>query len=276
MKELLRGLRVLIFDPKHTRRAILAGYFDRWEAEVDQCDNSMTALKLIEHQATIKKPFNLVIIDYDQPVVDGLKFAHSLKHDHTVQKSLLFLSVSRNIELSSTELASAGIVGSLVQPYTMSRLRHRLREALTQIGKETRDVYEEIDFHLQQDQKRVLRILLVEDNLINQKVAMVILEKIGHAADLAVNGKVAVDMFMKKEYDLVLMDIQMPEMDGLEATKLIRVFETENPDRSPTHICAITANRSTEDEENCYSAGMTSYISKPFRLEELTRVLNHL
>jgi CheY-like chemotaxis protein len=121
-----------------------------------------------------------------------------------------------------------------------------------------------------------LRILLVEDNLINQKVAMVILEKIGHAADLAVNGKVAVDMFMKKEYDLVLMDIQMPEMDGLEATKLIRVFETENPDRSPTHICAITANRSTEDEENCYSAGMTSYISKPFRLEELTRVLNHL
>jgi CheY-like chemotaxis protein len=199
-----------------------------------------------------------------------------LKHDHTVQKSLLFLSVARHVELSSSELASAGIVGSFVQPYTMSRLRHRLREALTQIGKEKRDVYEEIDFHLQQDQKKVLNILLVEDNLINQKVAMVILEKIGHAADLAVNGKVAVNMFREKEYDLVLMDIQMPEMDGLEATKLIRAYESEMPGRNPTHICAITANRSTEDEENCYKAGMTSYISKPFRLEELTRVLNHL
>ena len=218
----------------------------------------------------------MVVIDFDQVGKDGLKVAYSWKHDSTVQKSLLFLSVSRHIELSSSELASSGIVGSLVQPYTMSRLRNRLREALTKISQENQDLFDELDFHLQQDQKKVLNILLVEDNLINQKVAMVILEKIGHAANLAVNGKVAVEMFKDNAYDLVLMDIQMPEMDGLEATRQIRIFESENPDRNPAHICAITANRSTEDEENCYRAGMTSYISKPFRLEELNRVLNHL
>ena len=131
-----------------------------------------------------------------------------------------------------------------------------------------------MSFHLQEDQKKVLNILLAEDNLINQKVALVILEKIGHAAELAVNGKVAVEMYAQKEYDLVLMDIQMPEMDGFEATCGIRAYEAAHPERDPVHICAITANRSSEDEENCYKAGMNSYISKPFKLEELTRILN--
>jgi CheY-like chemotaxis protein len=107
-------------------------------------------------------------------------------------------------------------------------------------------------------------------------VALVTLEKLGHTTDLAENGKIAVEMFAKKEYDLVLMDMFMPEMDGLEATRLIRQFEAGNPGRNPVHICAITANTSQEDEEKCYQAGMNSYISKPFRLEELVKVLNHI
>ena len=127
-----------------------------------------------------------------------------------------------------------------------------------------------------EDQKKVLNILLAEDNPINQKVALVTLEKIGHTTDLAENGKIAVEMFSKKNYDLVLMDIFMPEMDGLEATKQIRQIESTKPGRNPVHICAITANTSTEDEEKCYQAGMDSYISKPFRLDELVKILNRI
>jgi CheY-like chemotaxis protein len=124
--------------------------------------------------------------------------------------------------------------------------------------------------------KKVLNILLAEDNLINQKVARVILEKVGHKVDIAENGKIAVEMFSQKNYDLALMDIFMPEMDGLEATRKIREIEASDKNRFPVHICAITANASNEDEEHCLRAGMNSYISKPFKLDELDRVLNRV
>ncbi|MDD4602780.1 MAG: response regulator, partial [Bacteroidales bacterium] len=102
----------------------------------------------------------------------------------------------------------------------------------------------------------------------------VTLEKIGHHADLAENGKIAVEMFSRKKYDLILMDIYMPEMDGLEATRQIRALEAKSNEEFPVQICAITANTSPEDEEKCFKAGMNTYISKPFKLEELTRLLN--
>ena len=96
-----------------------------------------------------------------------------------------------------------------------------------------------------------MNILLAEDNLINQKVALVTLEKIGHLTDLAENGKIAVEMFSKKNYDLVLMDMFMPEMDGLEATRQIHQIEAGDRNRNPAHICTITTNASAEDEEIC-------------------------
>ncbi|MEI7983007.1 MAG: response regulator, partial [Bacteroidota bacterium] len=132
------------------------------------------------------------------------------------------------------------------------------------------------ELQLLDNRKRALRILLAEDNLINQKVARVILEKLGHHVDLAENGRTAVEMFTKKDYDLVLMDIFMPEMDGREATVKIREIEASSGNRFPVHICAITANSSGEDEEQCLLAGMNSYISKPFKLEQLTKILNRV
>jgi CheY-like chemotaxis protein len=210
------------------------------------------------------------------PEMDGLKFASSVKHAAWIRKSKLLLATSRLEPVSSSQLAAAGILVSIVHPYTVSRLRSRIKEALSQIRREHSEERDDVDLHLMEDQKKVLNILLAEDNQINQKVALVTLEKLGHTTDLAENGKIAVEMFAKKEYDLVLMDMFMPEMDGLEATRLIRQFEAGNPGRNPVHICAITANTSQEDEEKCYQSGMNSYISKPFRLEELVKVLNHI
>jgi CheY-like chemotaxis protein len=122
-------------------------------------------------------------------------------------------------------------------------------------------------------EKKLLQVLLAEDNLINQKVALVTLNKLGHQTHLAETGIQAVELFRQNKYDLILMDIFMPEMDGLEATRIIRRMEEERGSE-PVHICAITANVHKEDEDKCYEAGMNSYITKPFRLAELSTVLS--
>ena len=276
MKELLHGLRILVIDPLQNRRGILTSYLDRWEAEAEGTSGTADALKRIAHQSQIKMPYNLIIIENRLNEMTGLQCAALLRDDPNVRHSQVLISSARKESPDSADLASAGVAAALAQPYTLSRLRNRLREAITKTGRSARDRNDEQDLHLVEEQRKTLTILLAEDNQINQKVALVILEKIGHHADLAVNGKAALERFISKPYDLVLMDIQMPEMDGLEATKAIRAFENEHKERTPVHICAITANRSAEDEEKCYRTGMNSYISKPFRLEELIRVLNQL
>lgn len=119
---------------------------------------------------------------------------------------------------------------------------------------------------------RKLKILVAEDNMINQKVAMINLRQLGHDVEIAVNGQMAVDMFKKGKYDIILMDIQMPILDGLEATLAIRKHESEN-NLPQTRIVAITANAMKEDRDSCFEVGMNDYITKPFRSEELIRIL---
>ncbi len=276
MKEMLHGFRILLLDTNQGRRGILARYLDRWDAEVDQVSLKDEAIKKIEHQSQIKKPYNLIIIEKELDSVDGMELAASLKHNFIVQKSLVLLTASRKFSFSSSELAAAGIVAALQQPYTLGRLRSRIKDALTQYRREEEDAYEALELPGKDEHRKSLKILLVEDNQINQKVALVILDKIGYSAELAVNGKEAVEKYANKSFDLILMDIQMPEMDGYDATREIRLFEKNNPERTPVFICAITANRSQEDEAKCFKVGMNSFITKPFRLEELTRLLNHL
>ncbi|MFH0892983.1 MAG: tetratricopeptide repeat protein [Bacteroidota bacterium] len=122
--------------------------------------------------------------------------------------------------------------------------------------------------------KPILSVLLVEDNLINQKVAMFSLEKLGYHADIAENGLIAVEKFTEKIYDLILMDVQMPEMDGYEATKRIREIERNNSQLKPAKIIAMTAHAMKEDMEQCFQAGMDAYISKPFKLDDLEKAIN--
>lgn len=118
-----------------------------------------------------------------------------------------------------------------------------------------------------------LRILLVEDNLLNQKFAIAILKRYKHQIDIAVNGKEGVDRFMENKYDLILMDIQMPVMDGIEATKIIRKHEKEKK-LKPTRIVAVTAYAMEGDEERFYKAGIDAYLRKPYRADQLINMIN--
>lgn len=118
-----------------------------------------------------------------------------------------------------------------------------------------------------------LNILVVEDNLINQKVAMMNLKQLGHDVEIAINGRMAVDMYKSGEYDVILMDLQMPVLDGISATIEIRKIERENNESNPIKIIAITANALTEDKNRCFEVGMDYFMTKPFRAEELIKAL---
>lgn len=120
---------------------------------------------------------------------------------------------------------------------------------------------------------RKLNILVAEDNLINQKVAMMNLKQLGHNVEIAINGRMAVDMFKSGNYDLILMDLQMPVLDGISATIEIREIEKQNKVANPIKIIAITANALSEDRNKCFEAGMDYFMTKPFRSEELINAL---
>jgi CheY-like chemotaxis protein len=122
----------------------------------------------------------------------------------------------------------------------------------------------------------IKHILLAEDNLINQKVSLQSLRGLGYNVDLAANGKIAVEKFLENDYDLILMDIQMPEMDGITATKEIREIEREQSVENPVLIIAITANSIKDDRQKCLEAGMNEYISKPFNLDKFPLIVTQL
>jgi CheY-like chemotaxis protein len=140
-------------------------------------------------------------------------------------------------------------------------------------GSEIKKESEKKSMKEEQKIKKRLSILVAEDNVINQKVAMINLKQLGHDVEIAVNGKMAVDMYSKNKYDLILMDIQMPVLDGIEATKEIRKIEKENNVSDKIKIVAITANAMKEDKNKCLSAGMDDYITKPFKSEDMERAL---
>lgn len=118
-----------------------------------------------------------------------------------------------------------------------------------------------------------LNILIAEDNVINQKVAMINIRQLGHNVEVAVNGRMAVEMFKSGNYDAILMDIQMPVLDGLEATTEIRKLEEENRVKNPIKIIAVTANALKEDRDKCYEVGMNDFIAKPFKADDLIKAL---
>lgn len=273
MKKKIGGQKVLIIDPALSHTTVLRNYFERWDCEVEVSHDTQDATHRIHHQAEIKKPFQLILVEYQMPEINGLQFAAQVKKDPLFLPSKILLTTSRKFPVTASELASAGVWVCIIRPYTLNHLKSRIVRALSQLNKEISQPDDQPEV-IHDTRKRILNILLVEDSPINQKVALVTLEKIGHHADLAENGKIAVEMFSRKKYDLILMDIYMPEMDGLEATRQIRALEAKSNEEFPVQICAITANTSPEDEEKCFKAGMNTYISKPFKLEELTRLLN--
>ncbi len=261
----LEGRRVLIVDDNATNRRILTLQTQAWGMIPTETGLPSDALALIRQG----EPFDLVILDMQMPEMDGLMLAREIERENG--KNELPLVMLSSLGRPELEAQDVNFAAHLTKPVKASALYDVLIGLCAEENEaRTPDQKDKSAFDAQMAERLPLRILLVEDNAVNQKLALRMLERLGYRADLSSNGLEALEALRQQTYDVVLMDVQMPEMDGLEATRQIR--RVIAPKAQP-RIIAMTANAMKEDREACLAAGMDDYLSKPIRVGELVAAL---
>jgi PAS domain S-box-containing protein len=255
----LRGKRVLVVDDNATNREIVSRQVRSWEMRPVAVEHPSEALALI----VAGERFDVAVLDMQMPEMDGLALACEIRRHRQELPLLLVTSLGHLPEArSATDFAA-----QLTKPLKPSQLYDALMSVLTESGETSERAGVGSDG---QAVTSALRILLAEDNAVNQKVALRLLEKLGYRADVAWNGLEVLDALERQPYDVVLMDVQMPELDGLDAAR--RICERWAPEARP-RIVAMTANAMLEDREACFAAGMDDYLAKPVRMDELAGAL---
>jgi signal transduction histidine kinase/DNA-binding response OmpR family regulator len=262
----LAGKRLLVVDDNETNRKILALQTRKWGTETKATGSPAEALAWVKHGKT----FDLAILDMHMPEMDGLTLARGIRAEKSDLPMILFSSLGlRDIE-AETGLFSAYLAKPLRQSQLFDTLVTLFAPQERKFPARTAAEASKTDPGMAQ--RHPLRILVAEDNMVNQKLAIRLLAQMGYRADLASNGLEALESVERQTYDVVLMDVQMPEMDGLEASR--RITGTRRPQDRPK-IIAMTANAMQGDREMCLAAGMDDYIAKPIRVENLiTALLN--
>jgi two-component system, sensor histidine kinase and response regulator len=264
----LSGQRALVVDDNATNRRILRQQLLSWGVEAVEAADGFQALELALTAAEDGRAFDLGVVDLNMPGMDGIELARALKTDPATAETMLFLLSSSGHRFAPAESHLTGFAASLTKPVRSSELFDCLITSLNSgsasepAASPTTDQPEPVAV--------AARILLVEDNKVNQLVGSKVLENLGYGFTIAMNGVEAVSAFRSGSYDAVLMDCQMPEMDGYEATAAIRQLEG-----SAGHIpiIAMTAAAMEGDRERCMAAGMDDFITKPVRLEAVAAVL---
>ncbi len=264
----LNGLRVLIVDDNATNREILEHYTRAWKMKSDSASSGRQALEMMR-SASVHDPYELAIVDMQMPEMDGLMLGHAIKSDPTIASTQLVMLTSLGNQLDTADMKQAGIEACVLKPVKQSRLFDRLAGVMAghvpaAAHKLTKTGTLQITSAPPKPAPAAARILLAEDNVINQKVAIGLLQNIGYRADVVNNGLEVLKALESASYDLILMDCQMPELDGYETTQRIRAKNSDGP-----RIIAMTANAMRGESEKCLAAGMDDYLSKPVRLETL-------
>ncbi len=278
----LDKLRVLIVDDNATNRKILSHQLDSWKMIHQEANSGRRALELLREASAQGAAYDLAILDLMMPEMDGFELVRAIKSDARIAGTPLVLLTSFGQRGHGAMAREAGVAAYLTKPVRQSQLFDCLTTVISYAssthGSEippTRTTPELLTRHNLKETQMMSNklILLAEDNIVNQKVAVRQLQKLGYRADTVANGREVLEALGKIHYNLVLMDCQMPEMDGYEATAEIRRREGE-----ATHIpiVAMTANALEGDRERCIAAGMDDYVSKPVRPEELGEVLGRL
>ncbi len=261
----VHGLRVLVVDDNDTNLRILEEMLASWGMQPTRASSGRAALEALERANRAGRPFELVLLDGMMPGLDGFTLAGLIRQQpYGEQIPLMMLSSAARAE-DSGRAAAVGIARSLIKPVKQSDLLDAILEVLDFAAPKA--PLEEAAGDGRPDHVPALRILLAEDGVVNQKVAVSLLERRGHTVQVANNGQEAVNVLEGEAFDLVLMDVQMPEMDGFEATAAIRDRERMNGGHIP--IVAMTAHAMKGDREKCLAAGMDDYLAKPIRAEEL-------
>jgi PAS domain S-box-containing protein len=271
------GHKALIVDDNETNRRILRHQLSRLAIEAEETDRATDAMARLRAHRDAGTPFDLAILDMQMPEVDGLELGKMIKDDPTLQSTRLILLTSLGARESGPRVDAAGLSAYLTKPIKQRSLFEAIRNVLGDwaAGGTASAMPAEREMVAPEPVEPVRkpgRILVAEDNPVNQKVAQRQLQKLGYTSDVVGNGRAAVEAVRSMKYDLVLMDCQMPEMDGFAATETIRRHEEER-DLARIPIVAMTANALAGDRERCLAAGMDDYVAKPVKPAELERVV---
>ena len=259
----LEGKRILVVDDNLTYAGILQSQLQHWKFNPQVATSGAEALALLKEQPQCCE---VIIMDMHMPAMDGVQLARAVKAQHPHLALLLLSSLGNDIPNEDKDL----FYSILNKPVKQLQLHKQLVNCLKHTKREERQEPTQKKLSTSFAVHYPLQILIAEDYPINQLFAKKVLSKLGYSANLAETGVQVLEALQHKKYDVILMDVQMPEMDGLEATRLIRARENHQP-----YIIATTANALPEDQQECLNAGMDDYISKPIDLDELIKVLQN-
>lgn len=268
--EQLRSLPVLVVDDNATNRKILSELLSAWHFVPVEAACGAEAIRLLKEAAQRKQAYELVILDVHMPEMDGFQVAEAIRNHPSLPSPVIIMLTSAGMRGDAARCRELGVAGYLTKPVRQSDL---LNAIMLAFGKRPSRASSSILItrHYIRENQPSLHILLAEDNAVNQKVAIHLLEKLGHQTIAVNNGREVLEALERDHFDLVIMDVQMPEKDGLETTAEIRKREKETGTYTP--IIAMTAHVLKGDREKCLAAGMDGYVGKPLILEELSRAI---
>jgi two-component system sensor histidine kinase/response regulator len=270
--EILSGTRVLVVDDNRTNRRILLGLLKIWAMRAEAVESGELALKELSAAEQGNDPYGLILTDMHMPLMDGFDLTEEIRRRPGLQAATIMMLTSGGQRGDSARCEELGVAAYILKPVRQSELRESIVRALgsTQTKGPIPLITRYTLSHVR-DSGDTPRVLVAEDNPVNQLLATRLLEKRGYFVRVAGNGRLALEAIAKDPFDLVLMDVQMPEMDGIEATSTLRAREAS----TGTHLTVIgvTAHALKGDRERCLEAGMDGYLSKPIRAQELDEVL---
>jgi two-component system, sensor histidine kinase and response regulator len=267
----LHGLRVLVVDDNFTNRLILEEMLKNWRMDPTSVESGALAISAMERAQSEGVPFPLVVVDGQMPQMDGFSLVETIQARPELAGSSIMMLTSSGNRGDIARCRELGIAAYLTKPIKQSELLDAIMKVL---GRNVTDTLEAAILTTQalREPRRPLRVLLAEDNEINQQLAIHLLKNAGHTVSVAQNGREALDLLAAGSFDIVLMDVRMPEMNGFEATARIREAETQTGGHIP--IVAMTAHAMKGDREKCLEAGMDGYISKPIQPKKLFETID--
>ena len=264
------GKRILLVEDNQFGRESLAQMLEHWEIQCTQASSSMDALTFLRQAYSMGAPFHAAIVDLDLPGLSGLDLARIMRSDPTIASTVL-IAISQSNRLCDEEAKKLEIEHCIPKPVS----RGRMWEALQTVFEGLQPAHPSPSTGTRElASGKTSRLLVVDDNPGNCAVVEIMLEKLGFDCDIAASGTEAVAMVQHRSYPLILMDVQMPEMDGIRATAAIRALDEKMDEKIHTPIVAVTAGALVGDRERCLAGGMDDYLSKPYWPKELEAVLN--
>jgi signal transduction histidine kinase/ligand-binding sensor domain-containing protein/CheY-like chemotaxis protein len=265
----LKGIRVLIVEDNLTNRRILENLLASWGMLIHAVDSGEAALQAMNEAAAKNLPFSLVLTDCYMPEMDGFDLVRQIRSRPEFSAALLMMLTSDDYHGTASRCRQLGIKAYLIKPIRPSDLLNSMRKLLMNSQPDEAPAFLQTE---RSQRNKGLKILLAEDNIVNQRLAVRLLQKMEHKVAVAQSGVEALAKLAEEDFDLILMDVQMPEMDGLTAASIIREKERQSGRHMP--IIAMTAHALKGDRERCLASGMDGYISKPINTDELMKTID--